>query len=195
MTRTQDLAIANSRPKGGNDSRLNHIHLNTLKNLLRQQWEQHPPAWFLSIQWTPAPYNYQTTSKHAKHFRNKLLTYLYSCDLKKLPPPQERSKLIWFHEKALDSNNRLIYHSHLHLTAVPKVSTAHHLQWMITHKIAPGFDCIKNLNSKRNPSIVIRSWNYDYHAFYNLKDYYRFQHHQDPDLVIDYRISDFIGAK
>ena len=194
MTTTQDLAKANSRPKGGNHSRLNHNHLKTLKTLLRHQWEQYPPTWFVTIQWSPAPYEYQTISKHARHFRNKLLTYLYSCDLRKLPPPQERCRLIWFHEKALDSNDRFIVHSHLHLTQAPQVHSAHHLQWIIANRIAPGFDCLKNLQSKRNPAVVIRPWNDDHHAFYNLKDYYRYHNHQDGDLVLDYHISDLIGT-
>ena len=194
MTKTKDLAIANSRPKGGNTSGLHQDHLQSLKRLLQNQWDQYPPNWFITIQWAPAPYEYATASKHARHFRNKLLTHLYSCDLKKLPPPDERCRLVWFHEKALDTNDRLIHHSHLHLTKPHQVHSAHYLQWIIANKIAPGFDCLKNLNSKLNPSIVIRSWNNDHHAFYNLKDYYRHRHHQDADLVLDYNISDLVSA-
>jgi hypothetical protein len=41
---------------------------------------------------------------------------------------------------------------------------------------------------------VIRRWDYDHHAFYNLKDHYRFKHHQDSDLVLDYITSDLIPA-
>ena len=191
----QDLATANSRPQGGNASGVNHDHIKTLKELLERQWQQQTPTWFLTIQWKPAPYEFATASKHASHFRNKLLTVLYACDLKQLPRPQDRCRLVWFHERALDSNDRLIYHSHLHLTQPPQVQSAHHLQWIIAKKIAPGFDCLKNLQSKQNPGVVICPWNYDRHAFYNLKDYYRYCHHQDSDLILDYRISDLIPSK
>ena len=40
--------------------------------------------------------------------------------------------------------------------------------------------------------MVIKPWNWDYHAFYNLKDYYFYKHHQDPDLVLDYENSDLV---
>lgn len=196
----KDLAIANSRPKGGNDSRpgsrstTRSQYINHLQDLLDHQWNQYPPSWFITIQWSPAPYSFTTASKHARHFRNKLLSHLYSTTLKNLPPPQERCKLVWFHERAQDPQGRLIYHSHLHLTKPPGVDSAHHLQWIIAHKIAPGFDCLKNLNRMIDPAVVIRPWNYDHHAFYNLKDHYRFCHHQDSDLVLDYAISDLMSA-
>ena len=39
---------------------------------------------------------------------------------------------------------------------------------------------------------VIKPWVWDHHAFYNLKDYYSYRHHQDPDLVLDYQNSDLV---
>ena len=192
MNKRRDLALANSRPEGGNDTR--PLYINQLQDLLKNQWKKYTPSWFITIQWTPAPYDYSTTSKHAKHFRNKLLTYIYACNLEKLPRPQHRCKLIWFHERAQDPSGRFIYHSHLHLTQVPGVLSAHHLQWVIAQEVAPGFKCLKNLNRQQNPAVVIRRWDYDHHAFYNLKDHYRFKHHQDSDLILDYITSDLIPA-
>ena len=192
---SRELAIANSRPKGGNESRLNRNYMKTLKTLLENQWNQHQPNWFITIQWSPAPFVFTTASKHAKHFRNKLLSYLYSTNLKKLPQPEDRCKLVWFHERAQDPQGRLIYHSHLHLTKPPGVNSAHHLQWIIADKIAPGFETLKNLNRKIDPGVVIIPWNYEHHAFYNLKDHYRFRHHQDSDLNLDYKFSDLIVPK
>jgi hypothetical protein len=195
MTKQKNLAIANSRPKGGNDSGLNLTYVYALKTLINNQWNLYPPSWFITIQWTPAPYKFDHASSHARHFRNKFLTAIYSCTLKQLPEPQDRCKLIWFHERVQDPKGRLIYHSHLHLTEVPKVTTAHHLQWMIQHQVAPGFNCLKHLHRKIDPGVVIRPWNYDYHAFYNLKDFYRHQYHQDSDLVLDVEISDLMIPK
>jgi len=40
--------------------------------------------------------------------------------------------------------------------------------------------------------MVIRPWNHDHHAFYNLKDHYHHQHHQDSDLILDVQISDLM---
>jgi hypothetical protein len=195
MRNKQDLALANSRLKGGNTSGLDETYTHAVKNLLINQWNSYPPAWFITLQWSPAPYKFDHASGHAKHFRNKLLTAIYHCNLKQLPQPEDRCKLIWFHERAQDPTGRLIYHSHLHLTEVPLVTTGHHLQWIITHKIAPGFNCLKHLNRKIDPAIVIRPWNHDHHAFYNLKDFYRHQYHQDSDLVLDVQISDLTTTK
>jgi hypothetical protein len=191
----KQLALANSRPKGGNTSGLNLRYMESLENLLRTQWEQHPPSWFITIQWSPAPTTFTHASSHAKHFRNKFLTAVYNCNLKRLPEPDDRCKLIWFHERAQYLHRRLIYHSHLHLTEVLKVYTAYHLQWIIANKVAPGFHCLKHLNRQTDPGVVIRSWSHDHHAFYNLKDYYRQQHHQDSDLVLDVQVSDLITTK
>lgn len=195
MDNKQDFAIANSRPKGGNDSRLNQEFLKTLQIILKNQWETHPPEWFITIQWSPAPYKYQVASGHCRHFKNKLLTAIYSCNLKKLPPPEDRCKFIWFHERARDPNNRLIYHSHLHLTKPTRIISGHHLQWIIQTKVAPGFRCLKHLHRQQDPGVVIRHWNYDQHAFYNLKDHYRHQYKQDADLVLDYMTSDLMLSK
>jgi hypothetical protein len=195
MTKQQNLAIANSRTQRGNTSGLDATYIHAVKTLLINQWNTYPPSWFITIQWSPAPYQFDHASSHAKHFRNKLLTAIYQCNLKQLPPADSRCKLIWFHERAEDPKGRLIYHSHLHLTEVPQVHTAHHLQWIIARQVAPGFQCLKHLNRRMDPGIVIRPWNHEHHAFYNLKDFYRHQHHQDRDLVLDVQISDIVPTK
>jgi hypothetical protein len=193
ITTQKYIASANFRPKGGNGLRTSYIH--ELQDLLERQWNQCQPAWFITIEWSPAPLTFTGASDHARHFRNKFLCAIYHCDLKQLPEPQDRCKLVWFHERAPDPKGRTIYHSHLHLTAVPQVTTAHHLQWIIAHQVAPEFHCLKHLNRKIDPAVVIRSWNHEHHAFYNLKDFYRFQYHQDHDLLLDWSISDISGTK
>lgn len=191
-------ATADSRPKGGNAQQLHHRHQyhKELESFIQSQWDKHQPQWFITIQWTPAPTTFLHTSDHAKHFRNRLLTTIYSCSLKKLPPPQERCRLIWFHERAEDPIGRLIYHSHLHLSDCPNtIITTLDLHWIIDTKVAPRFQCLKHLHSKRDPAVVIKPWNQTHHGTYNLKDYYTYKHHQDADLVLDYERSDLISTK
>jgi hypothetical protein len=196
--KTKALAKANSRPKGGNESKTHqrHQYIQELNALIQSQWNYRQPKWFITIQWTPAPYEFQAASEHARHFRNRLLTSVYSCPLRKVPGPQERCRLIWFHERVQDPKGRLIYHSHLHLDQIPgPYATLLDLNWMIDTKIAPGFKCLKNIHRKRDPAVVIKPWNQDHHGNYNLKDYYTYKHHQDGDLVLDYAISDLITTK
>jgi hypothetical protein len=184
---------ADFRPKGGNQSRSNTLY-QAIQESVRHQWNQHPPSWFLVIQWTPAPKNFSTTQDHARHFRNKFLSAIYKCHLHQLPPPRERIKLVWFHERAQDPNGKLIWHSNLHLEALPApyASSKIQLDWIIQKKVAPRFRSFRHLNRKQDPALVIKEWNYDHHAFYNLKDYHRFKYHQDSDLVLDYQNSDLI---
>jgi hypothetical protein len=172
------------------------MYREALQSLIQNQWNHQQPKWFITIQWSPAPYDYNTASHHAKHFRNRFLTAIYNCSLKKLPPPQERCRLIWFHERVPDSSGRLIYHSHLHLGDCPlPITSTLDLHWIIDTKVAPRFKCLKNIHRKKDPGVVISTWNHDRHAHYNLKDYYTYQHIQDADLVLDYRISDLITTK
>ena len=190
-------AAAECRPKGGIDSRSTKTsYPRILQETLRRQWTLARPKWFITIQWTPAAINFATASEHSRLFRNKLLTTIYDCRLKQLPEPEDRCKLIWFHERALDPEGRLIYHSHLHLSQLPRpYSTQRQLELLIQNKVAPGFRCLKTLYRKQDPSVVIKPWNEKHHANYNLKDYYKYKHHQDADLVLDFEISDLIFAK
>ena len=180
-------------PKEGNQSRSNALY-KEIKKSIKHQWNQHPPSWFLVIQWTPAPKDYATMQGHTRHFRNKFLPAIYRCHLHQLPPPEKRIKMVWFHERSLDPSGIPIWHSNLHLEALPDpfASSIPQLDWIIQKKVAPRFRCFRHLNRKEDPALVIKEWNYDHHAFYNLKDYHRFKHHQDADLVLDYRNSDLI---
>ena len=184
---------AESRPKGGNESRSNKLY-NEIYASIKNQWNQYPPSWFLVIQWTPAPKDFTTTQSNANHFRNKFLSAIYKCHLHQLPPPKERIKLIWFHERAQDPKGNLIYHSNLHLEALPTPygQSKIQLDWIIQKKVASRFRSFRHLNRKQDPALVIKEWNYDHHAFYNLKDYHRFKHHQDSDLILDYDNSDLM---
>jgi hypothetical protein len=191
-------AIADSRPKGGNTQQplQDNQYRKELETYIQSQWDIKQPDWFITIQWTPAPYTFMLTSHHARHFRNIFLTSIYSCSLKKLPRPEDRCRLIWFHERAEDPEGRLIYHSHLHLIDHIETNlTALDIRWIIDTKVAPGFKCFKNLHRSKNPAIKIKPWNRSRHGNYNLKDYYTYKYNQDADLVLDYEISDLITTK
>ena len=191
-------AKADSRPKGGNAQQplQDHQYRKALETYIQSQWNNQQPDWFITIQWTPAPYTFEQASHHAKHFRNIFLTSVYSCSLKKLPRPEDRCRLIWFHERAQDPKGRLIYHSHLHLSNHPEtILTPLNIHWIIDTKVAPGFKCLKHLHRSRDPAVVIKRWNETHHSTYNLKDYYTYKHQQDADLVLDYERSDLIPSK
>ena len=181
------------RPKGENNSRSNTLY-EVIQESIKNQWNQHPPSWFLVIQWTPAPKDFATTQDHARHFRNKFLSAVYKCHLNQLPPATDRIKLIIFHERSQDPNGNLIWHSNLHLGALPFPFSQSKIQldWIIHNNVASRFRCLRNLNPKSDPALIIKEWKYDHHAFYNLKDYHRFKHHQDSDLVLDYENSDLV---
>lgn len=184
---------ADFRPKGGNKSRSTALH-QVLQDCIEYQFKTYPPSWFLVIQWTPAPKDFATTQNQAKHFRNKFLSAVYKCDLDQLPPARNRIKLIWFHERAQDPKGNLIWHSNLHLESLPTpyASSMTQLEWIIQKKVAPRFRCLRHLNRKEDSALMIKPWIYDDHAHYNLKDYYKYKHHQDSDLVLDYLNSDLI---
>ena len=203
-------APADCRPQGGNGSRRTNdtiAYQSVLQELLEQQWRTIQPKWFITLQWSPAPFSYSTATHHAKHFRNKLLSFLYQCRLKELPDPNDRCRLIWFHERTADPSGRLIYHSHLHLSELPPpYSTPQHLEHLIDTKVAPGFQCLKihkghnrcrnqGSRSAPNPAVVIKPWIAEHHAHYNLKDYVTYKHQQDGDLVLDLEGSDLIVTK
>jgi hypothetical protein len=80
-----------------------------VKRWIKHQWNVEEPRWFITIQWSPAPYKFDKTSTNAMLFKNKLLCALYSCSLKKIPNAMNRARFIWFHERVDDLTGRLIY--------------------------------------------------------------------------------------
>lgn len=173
-----------------------HQYPKELEKLIKQQWKQMKPRWFITIQWTPPARDFQVAVQHSKHFRNKLLCSLYDCKLNKLASMNDRCRMIWFHEKAPDVHGRIIYHSHLHMSQLPApyLSTTD-LELLLIQKVNPGFRSLQHLFRAINPSIVIKPWKHSHHSSYNLKDYYRFRHHQDADLTLDFENSDLIFTK
>ena len=63
---------------------------------------------------------------------------------------------------------------------------------VFAEKVSPRVQKLLKTTSEGNRGVVIKPWNWDHHAFYNLKDYCSYRHHQDPDLVLDYENSDLV---
>jgi hypothetical protein len=158
------------------------------------------PHWFGSIQWQPFITDYSSAVREAKHFRIKFLCSLLNTKPKKIPSPPERPRIIFFHEKApvlinpQEPNNpryKTAYHTHFHLEGCPKPYDSWiQLDWLIRHQVAKGFQRFSSSNSTENKGFILKPWVREHHANYNLKDYYRYKHHQDADLVLDFENSD-----
>ena len=171
------------------------------KTIIEYQFQEiFQPHWFGSIQWQPFITDYTSAVKETRHFRSKFLCALLNTKPKKIPNPPERPRIIWFHEKAPviinpqePSNPRykIAFHTHFHLEECPEPYDSWiHLDWLIRQKVAKGFHRFSTSNSSENKGFVLKPWIREYHATYNLKDYYRFKHHQDSDLVLDIENSD-----
>jgi len=212
IQRRTERSEVHSRPKGVNpqdhsrtnlNQKLIRIHQRTgshpkvLQELIRTQWETNfRPQWFITLLWNDLPTRSETATSHSGHFRNVFLTSLLNQPLKKLPEPPSRPHLVFFHErKPVIRHGRqiLAFHTHLHLGALPDpLNHLWYLEHLIHQKVSPRVQKLLKTTSEGNRGVVIKPWVWDHHAFYNLKDYYRYKHHQDADLVIDYLNSDLV---
>ena len=166
-----------------------------LQDIIRDQWENNfQPQWFITLLWNDLPTRSETVISHSRHFRNVLLTNLYNVTLRNLPESTSRTRLVFFHERTpVISRNRCIhpFHTHLHLGAVPEPwNQKESLTSLIRHHVSPRVQKLLKSTTPGNQGVVIKPWNYQHHAFYNLKDYNSWRHHQDPDLILDYQNSD-----
>ena len=93
-----------------------------------------------------------------------------------LPEPPFRPHLVFFHErKPVITRGRQItaFHTHIHLGALPDpLNHLWYLDHLIHQKVSPRVQKLLKTNSEGNRGMVIKPWNWDHHAFYNLKDYY-----------------------
>jgi hypothetical protein len=90
----------------------------------------------------------------------------------------------------------LPFHTHLHLGELPSpLNHQWYLQFLLTQKVAPRVQKLLKTTTKNNEGVVVKPWNREHHGFYNIKDYYKYKHHQDSDLVLDYRNSDLRFTK
>ena len=210
--RRTDRREVHSRPTGVNQSRssrtllnqkLQRIHQKTsshpkiLQELIRDQWENNVrPQWFITLLWNDLPTRSETAIRHSRHFRNVFLTSLLNQPLKKLPEPLSRPHLVFFHErKPVITRGRQItaFHTHLNMDDLPdSLNHLWYLYHLIHQKVSPRVQKLLKTTTEGNKGVVIKPWNWDHHAFYNLRDYYSYKHHQDPDLVLDYQNSDLV---
>ena len=202
---SQAERVIESRP---NKDRNHFRHLRTVQDpakihqaIIQYQFQEiFQPHWFGSIQWQPFITEYSSAVKEAKHFRLKLLCALLNTKPKRLPHPPERPRIIIFHEKApvlinpQEPHNpryKTAYHTHFHLEECPKPYDSWiQLDWLIRHQVAKGFHRFSSSNSTENKGFILKPWIKEHHANYNLKDYYRYRHQQDSDLVLDIENSD-----
>ena len=209
--RRTDQREVHLRPKGVNRSRSSRTlnrklqriyqetrssHPKVLQEYLRDQWENNfLPHWFITLLWNDLPTHFDTVESHSRTFRNVFLTQLMGCNSPtKIPDPPERPSLIFMQErKPVIRHGRqiLAFHTHLHLGALPDpLNHLWYLDHLIHQNVSPRVQRLLKTTTEGNRGVVIKPWVWDHHAFYNLKDYYRYKHHQDPDLVIDYQNSD-----
>ena len=207
-----DRREVHSRPTGVNQSRssrtllnqkLQRIHQKTrshpkvLQELIRDQWENNfQPQWFITLLWNDLPTRSETVISHSRHFRNVFLTTLLNQPLKKLPEPPFRPHLLFFHErKQVITRGRQItaFHTHFHLGVLPEpLNHLWYLDHLVHQKVSSRVQKLLKATTEGNRGLVIKPWNWDHHAFYNLKDYYSYQRQQDPDLVLDYENLDLV---
>jgi len=211
--RRTDQREVHSRPQGGNPSRpsrtsnLNHklqrvhqetrSHAKVLEELTRDQWENHfTPEWFITLLWNDLPTRHDAVEGHTRHFRNVFLTSLLNQPIKRIPEPPARPALVFFQErKPVINRGRevLAFHTHLHLGRLPDpLNHLWYLENLIRQKVAPRVLKLLKTTTEGNRGVVIKPWVWDHHSFYNLKDYYRYQRLQDPDLVLDFKNSDLL---
>jgi hypothetical protein len=130
------------------------------------------------------------------HSRNVFLTTLLNQPLRKLPEPLLRPQFVFFHKrKPVSIKGRWItaFHTDLHLGAAPdSLNHLWYLDHLIRQKVSPRVQKLLKTTTKWNRGVVVKPWVWDHHEFYNLKDYHSYQHHQEPDLVLDYQNSDLV---
>jgi hypothetical protein len=172
-----------------------------METAIQNEWDSNfQPEWFITIHWNDLPTSYDTVEGHTRHLRNVLLTQLIGCGSPRdLPDPPGRPSAVFFHERSpVICRNRLIlpFHTHLHLGKIPSPQDDYaFLHLLMHHKVAPRVKKLLKTTTLQNKGLVIKRWNREHHGSYNLKDYYKYKHHQDSDLVLDYENSDLNFTK
>ena len=184
------------------NQKLQRIHSRThsfgkvIEEVIQNQWETNfQPEWFITIHWNDLPTSFETVQGHTRHLRNVFLTQLMGCGSPcDLPDPPGRPSAIFFHERSpviCRSRQILPFHTHLHLGKLPyPLNEKWFLHVLLKERVAPRVQKLLKTNTERNKGVVIKRWNQKHHSHYNLKDYYKYKHHQDDDLVLDYKNSD-----
>jgi len=166
------------------------------KKYLKELYSFHGyPTWFITIQYYPVLRTFEDAEKEARFINNLLLSKILNCHHREIRTHPKRPLVLWFHEKAgmiINSNKSnpkygIAYHSHQHLGNCPKPYSTYNSGKGLRLEafLRSEAQRISKDNSRFNQGVKILPWNYRRHAFYNLKDFYRYKNHQDNDLVFD----------
>ena len=106
---------------------------------------------------------------------------------------QERKDIVYS-----SGSMKEVFHTHLHLYGADAGAMWDRdefwkLDWFIREKVAPECDLLLKTTKKHNEGVVVKKWVRQDHHHYNFKDYRQYQHHQDGDLVLDYKNSDLLS--
>ena len=199
---TKPTSEPHKNPKSPFNRKLQRIHSKTnsfgkvMETVIQNQWETNfQPKWFITIHWNDLPTSFETVQGHTRHLRNVFLTQLMGCGSPcDLPDPPGRPSAIFFHERSpviCRSRQILPFHTHLHLGELPSpLNEQWYLDVLLKGRVAPRVKKLLKTTTKGNEGVLIKRWNQKHHGSYNLKDYYKYKHHQDADLVLDYKNSD-----
>jgi len=199
---TKPTSEPHKDPKSSLNRKLQRIYSKTnsfgkvIEHVIQNQWETNfQPEWFITIHWNDLPTSFETVQGHTRHLRNVFLTQLMGCGSPcDLPDPPGRPSAIFFHERSpviCRSRQILPFHTHLHLGELPSpLNEQWYLDVLLKGRVAPRVKKLLKTTTKGNEGVLIKRWNRKHHGSYNLKDYYKYKHHQDADLVLDYKNSD-----
>lgn len=177
-------------------------YIQSIKDLVNQDWSLSQPEFFITLLWTDYPRQFDTVKGHMSILKNKLLCHLHNLNrCSDIPDANHRLGMTVFHEKGLTKpiptlEEIVSYHTHIHMFNVNnslKNITPDGLRKLIQRKIG---STVKKLDKTYNESykgVDVRVWDRVRHQNYNFKDYDRYRGHQDEDLTLDYKNSDFIS--
>jgi hypothetical protein len=156
------------------------------------------PLYFGTICWHPFVFLFEEAENEARHFKNKLLSSTYQCRPCQIPDLPDRCRIIFMQEvkEALVNPNssnpkyKKIYNTHFHLEGTENIRGLPHLNSIIQFQVRPKFGRLLRPDTESNSAVVVKPWQREFHATYNVKDYYTNQFLQDGDLVLDYKNSD-----
>lgn len=167
-------------------------------------WDVYRPRWFITLLWKGSP-DFIQAQENTRHFRNVFFRKAYHLSsprkIKKFPYRmgttsfQERKDILYSRGSIKE-----VFHTHIHLYGADVGAFWDRdewwkLDWFIRSKVAPECDLLLKTTTKHNEGVVVRKWVRQDHSHYNFKDYRQHLHHQDGDLVLDYKNSDLLSIE
>ena len=182
-------------------------------------WDQYNPEWFVTILWNDNPTDPIKTGSHMQKLRNMLLcetTGIKKCG--NLPEFPHRLGMTVFHERTMNPEGKVTFHTHMHLyntssgSAIfsdpqPRWDNTSQLHFLLRYKIGTKIQKLLKSTTSGNEGVVVKRWVKENHEQYNMKEIARQQklHRtmyakacklaQDKDLFIDVMNSDLLTPK